>query len=115
MGLTVLPVEVANPANPDVTEEVDLLIDLGAVYSIISSAILERLGTGPLIEQRFRLANGSTIVRERALLYSRTAIESVEPTLFLENPRITPRSERLPSKPWASHWTRYGGNSDPFQ
>ncbi len=80
MGLTVLPVEVANPANPDVTEEVDLLIDSGPVYSVIPSSILERLGIDPLIEQRFRLADGSTIVRERALLYSSTAIGSVEPT-----------------------------------
>ena len=31
MGLTVLELEIANPARPAVTERVDLLIDSGAI------------------------------------------------------------------------------------
>ena len=45
MGLTVLKVEVGNPANPEVTEEVELLVDSGAIYSVISTPVLENLGT----------------------------------------------------------------------
>jgi hypothetical protein len=38
MGLTVLKVEVRNPARPDRTEEVEFLIDSGAIYSVYRRA-----------------------------------------------------------------------------
>jgi len=65
MGLTVLEVEVGNPANPEVTEKVDFLIDSGAIYSVVPTPILERLGIKPITEQEFRLADGSKIVRKK--------------------------------------------------
>jgi aspartyl protease family protein len=64
MGLTVLRLEVGNPANPDITETVEFLIDSGALYSIVPRAILQRLGINPLAGQTFRLANGQTIERQ---------------------------------------------------
>ena len=72
MGLTVLDVEVGNPANPEVTEKFEFLIDSGAIYSVVPAAALERLGIRPLTEQTFRLANGSKIVRKKGIaLYRR--------------------------------------------
>ena len=65
MGLTVLEVEVGNPAQPDVTEKVEFLVDSGAIYSVVAAAILHRLGIKPLIDQQFRLADGSKIVRRK--------------------------------------------------
>ncbi len=65
MGLTVLEVEVGNPANRDVTEKLEFLIDSGAVYSVVPTPILERLGIKPFAEQQFRLADGSKIVRKK--------------------------------------------------
>ncbi len=65
MGLTVLEIEVGNPANPEVTERVEFLIDSGAIYSVVPTSILERLLIKPLIEQEFRLADGSRIVRKK--------------------------------------------------
>jgi predicted aspartyl protease len=65
MGLTVLELEIANPARPAVTERVDLLIDSGALYSVVPAAILARLGIEPLVEQQFRLANGAKIIRKK--------------------------------------------------
>ena len=67
MGLTVFEIEVGNPANPDVTEKLDLLIDSGAIYSFVPTPILERLGIKPLAEQEFRLANGTKIVRQKGI------------------------------------------------
>ena len=67
MGLTVLELEIANPARPAVTERVDLLIDSGAVYSVVPAAVLERLGIEPFVEQQFRLANGSKITRKKGV------------------------------------------------
>jgi clan AA aspartic protease len=67
MGLTVLEIEVGNPANPEVTEKLEFLIDSGAIYSVVSTPILERLGIKPLAEQEFRLANGTKIMRKKGI------------------------------------------------
>lgn len=65
MGLTVLEIDVGNPANPEITEKLEFLIDSGAVYSVVPTPILERLGIKPLTKQDFRLANGSKITRKK--------------------------------------------------
>jgi clan AA aspartic protease len=67
MGLTVLELEVGNPANPGITEKVEFLIDSGAIYSVVPAPILERLEIRPLTEQEFRLADGSKIVRKKGV------------------------------------------------
>lgn len=67
MGLTVLEVEVGNPAQPDVTEKVEFLVDSGAIYSVVARSILQRLGIRPLTEEQFRLADGSKIVRDKGV------------------------------------------------
>jgi len=67
MGLTVLEVEVGNPADPEVTEKIEFLIDSGAIYSVVPTPILQNLGIEPLGEQEFRLADGSKIVRKKGI------------------------------------------------
>ena len=67
MGLTVLEIEVGNPADPDTTEPIDLLVDSGAVYSVVPTALLEKLAIKPYAEQEFRLADGSKIVRKKGM------------------------------------------------
>lgn len=67
MGLTVLEIDVGNPADPDVTKKVEFLIDSGAIYSVVPTAILKRLGIKPLTEETFRLANRSKIVRKKGV------------------------------------------------
>jgi predicted aspartyl protease len=67
MGLTVLEIEVGNPAKPDVTEILEFLIDSGTIYSIVPTPILEKLGIRPLAEQGFGLANGTKIVRKKVI------------------------------------------------
>jgi clan AA aspartic protease len=67
MGLTVLEVEVGNPARPEITEKVEFLIDSGAIYSVVPAPILAGLGIRPLMEQEFRLADGSKIVRKKGV------------------------------------------------
>lgn len=65
MGLTVLTLEVANAAAPDQREPVEFLIDSGAVYSFVPRDILARLDIQPHSRQKFRLADGSMIDRDR--------------------------------------------------
>ncbi len=67
MGLTVLDIEVGNPANPEVTVAVESLIDSGAIYSVVPTPILENLGIKPLAEQEFKLANGEKITRKKGI------------------------------------------------
>ncbi|MBM3819354.1 MAG: aspartyl protease [Acidimicrobiia bacterium] len=65
MGLTALSLDVANPALPGTREQVEFLVDSGAVYSFVPRDVLVRLGIEPHSRQRFRLADGSSIERER--------------------------------------------------
>jgi clan AA aspartic protease len=67
MGLTVLEVEVGNPSNPQVTEKLEFLVDSGAIYSVVPTPILERLGIKPLTDQEFRLADGTKILRKKGI------------------------------------------------
>jgi clan AA aspartic protease len=67
MGLTVLEIEVGNPANPEVTEKLEFLVDSGAIYSVVPTPILERLKIRPLVDQEFRLADGTKIVRKKGI------------------------------------------------
>lgn len=65
MGLTYLQVEVAGPATPEQSEQVEFLVDSGAVHSVAPGSLLERLGVKPLDEQEFRLADGTKVVRRK--------------------------------------------------
>lgn len=67
MGLTVLEIEVGNPAKPDTTEKVEFLIDSGAIYSVVPRRILKKLGIKPIVKQEFRLANGEKIIRDKGI------------------------------------------------
>jgi aspartyl protease family protein len=67
MGITTLTIEVGNPADPGITEEIEFLIDSGAIYSVVPEPILDRLGIKPIAEQTFPLADGSKIVRKKGV------------------------------------------------
>ncbi len=67
MGLTVLKIEVGNPAKPEITETLKFLIDSGAVYSVVPKKVLDKLGIKPIDEQEFRLANGEIISRKKGI------------------------------------------------
>lgn len=67
MGLTVLAIEVGNPSHPEILERLEFLIDSGAIYSVVPTPILERLGIRPLAEEEFRLADGTKIRRKKGI------------------------------------------------
>jgi clan AA aspartic protease len=67
ISLTVLEIEVGNPANPKVTEKIEFLIDSGAIYSVVPKRILKQLKIKPIGEQTYRLADGSKIVRKKGV------------------------------------------------
>jgi predicted aspartyl protease len=55
--------QVANFAAPDIAEELELLVDSGAIYSVVPGEILARLGVEPRREREFGLANATRSVR----------------------------------------------------
>ncbi len=65
MGLTYLEVEVGNPANPDITERIEFLVDSGAIYSVVPEPVLAKLGIKPLTTEEFILADGTKIARKK--------------------------------------------------
>ncbi|RKZ31234.1 aspartyl protease [bacterium] len=67
MGLTFVEIEVGNPANPEITETVEFLVDSGAIYSVVPTEILDKLGIKPLGEEKFILANGDKIIRKKGI------------------------------------------------
>jgi predicted aspartyl protease len=85
VGLTVLSLDVANPADADLRESVDFLVDSGAVYSFVPRPVLSRLGIVPHSRQRFRLADGSTIERDRSdALFFYKDQRGAAPVIFAE-------------------------------
>jgi predicted aspartyl protease len=67
MGLTVIKLGVGHPAKPEVTEEVEFLVDSGLIHFVAPTPVLEKLGIKPLSEERFRLMDGTEIVRKKGL------------------------------------------------
>jgi clan AA aspartic protease len=63
MGLTHVRVRVSNPARPRSSVMLRLLVDSGAVYSVVPAATLKRLGIEPHSSRTFLLADGTEIKR----------------------------------------------------
>ena len=64
MGFTDIPMRVSNPAAPSRFRELQLLVDSGAIYSIVPGSILSDLGLVPDQVESFRLADLTEIQRQ---------------------------------------------------
>jgi len=67
MGLTVITIDVGNPAKPKATVPVEFLVDSGAIYSVVPSATLKKLRVAALTVETFTLANGQKIKRKKGI------------------------------------------------
>src|SRR5436190_12120810 len=61
MGITFVNIKVSNPARPKKKGSFDLLVDSGALYSVVPAGELKKLGIKPVRTEEFILANGETI------------------------------------------------------
>jgi clan AA aspartic protease len=60
MGVTYVSAKISNPRRQEQeTIDLELLVDTGAIYSVIPASVLERLGVARLKRQRFTLADGT--------------------------------------------------------
>src|SRR5713226_1398581 len=85
MGLTLLTLRVANPARPKKLVPVELLVDSGAVYSVVPGAVLRKLNVHAHSTEVFTLADGSHIRRRRGdLLFWLSGKQGMAPVIFGE-------------------------------
>lgn len=64
MGITYKQLSIRPYRKSDLQVEVNFLKDSGAVYSLVPSEILEKLGLEPYREMEFALADGTMIKRK---------------------------------------------------
>jgi predicted aspartyl protease len=61
MGITFVKVKITNPARPKKTAIYELLVDSGAIYSVVPARDLKKLGIKAVREEEFILANGEAV------------------------------------------------------
>lgn len=64
MGITETTVRLVNPAFPDRSIEVEMIVDSGAIFSVVPAALLKRIGIAPRGCETFELANAHSVRRE---------------------------------------------------
>jgi clan AA aspartic protease len=85
MGLTHIKLNIANPAKPKRAVELSFLVDSGAVYSVIPSALLRKLGVRPHSKRIFALADGSEVTRKLGdVLFRLNGRQGAAPVIFGE-------------------------------
>lgn len=65
MGITYVEIELANLSKPDDARPVEMMVDSGAVFSMVPAGLLAELGIEPLSEEVFFLADGKRVTRKR--------------------------------------------------
>ena len=62
VGITFATALIGNPSRADeATLELELLVDTGALYSVVPASLLESLGIARLERQQFTLADGTHV------------------------------------------------------
>lgn len=85
MGLIHVEVTVASPSNPRKAAKLSLLVDSGAVYSVVPKTILRRLGVKPHSKKSFTLADGTQITRQVGdLIFKFDGQQGASPVIFGE-------------------------------
>jgi len=64
MGATMVEVLVRKAHDSKTSRTVEFLVDSGAVYSVVQSAILKQLGCKPYRQKSFFLADGGKVTRK---------------------------------------------------
>jgi predicted aspartyl protease len=83
MGLTHIEASIANPARPQRRVRLSLLVDSGAVYSVVPASLLRKLGIKPHSRHTFTLADGTRITRRVGdVLFRLDGRQGASPVIF---------------------------------
>jgi predicted aspartyl protease len=64
MGTTTVQVRLGNVVDPNRHVDVDMIVDSGAIYSVVPAPTLRGIGIEPQRRETFRLADGRKIRRD---------------------------------------------------
>ena len=64
MGMTEVRVRVVNLTDASLAAEIDMVVDSGAIYSVVPVRVLRGIGVVPRETKVFGLANGGSVTRE---------------------------------------------------
>ena len=67
MGVTSLVVRITHPVDRKRFLDEEMLVDSGAIFAVVPTKTLRRLGIRPMRREQFRLADGTTISRQVAI------------------------------------------------
>jgi predicted aspartyl protease len=85
MGFVKVKVAVENVLRPASQREVELLVDRGALYSMIPAAILREISVEPYQKLDFELADGTTVHRDVGeVRFRHDGRRAVSPVIFGE-------------------------------
>lgn len=85
MGLTHVEATVANPGNLKKAKSITLLVDSGAVYSVVPKTLLAKLGIRAHSTKTFTLADGSDIKRKVGdVVFKLDGHQGASPVIFGE-------------------------------
>ncbi len=83
MGITHVTIRIGNPREPTRWFEHKLIVDTGALYSIVPATLLAEIGIEPDRLQTFECADGRRVQREvGGALYEFEGIRSPAPVVF---------------------------------
>ena len=68
IGSIITSIKVSNPHDTTKPITLNLLVDTGATFTVISSQDLERLGIKPRVKRRLRIADGRIVERDEATI-----------------------------------------------
>jgi clan AA aspartic protease len=85
MGLTRLTLSVSNIADSNKSQEIQFLIDSGAVYSLVPREVLSELGILPQRVRHFSMVDGTDIQREVGFaMFTYEGMTAPAPVIFGE-------------------------------
>ena len=83
MGMTEVRVRVVNLNDARRSAEVDMVVDSGAIYSVVPAGVLRRIGVRPRDTKVFGLANGGRVTRDVGdALYEISDCGGAAPVIF---------------------------------
>lgn len=83
MGMTTVKTIIKNPEDPKRILEDDFLVDSGAIYSVVPSKELKKIGISPHRKQEFTLADGTKVEREVGdAIFELEGIQGAAPVIF---------------------------------
>jgi len=80
-------VKIRNLTDPSRYGEVELMVDTGALYSVVPRVLLNEIEVKPKRRRKFMLANGEMIERDVSdIFYEFSEFEGAAPAIFGEHP-----------------------------